>query len=54
MEVCVLYYLAAINVVTFIVYGIDKLKAKKGNGVFRKPLCSYLPLLAEVLEHGVV
>ena len=26
----ILYYLAAINVITFIVYGIDKLKAKKG------------------------
>jgi len=25
-----IYYLLAINVVTFIVYGIDKLKAKKG------------------------
>ena len=26
----ILYYLTAINVITFIVYGIDKLKAKKG------------------------
>ena len=26
----IIYYLAAINVITFIVYGIDKLKAKKG------------------------
>lgn len=25
-----IYYLLAINVITFIVYGIDKLKAKKG------------------------
>lgn len=25
-----IYYLLAINIVTFIVYGIDKLKAKKG------------------------
>jgi len=25
-----IYYLLAINVVTFIIYGIDKLKAKKG------------------------
>ena len=30
MEVCISYYLAVINVITFIVYGIDKLKAKKG------------------------
>ena len=26
----VLYYLAAINAVTFLVYGIDKLRAKRG------------------------
>ena len=25
-----IYYLLAINVITFVVYGIDKLKAKKG------------------------
>ena len=25
-----IYYIIAINVITFIVYGIDKLKAKKG------------------------
>ena len=42
MEVCVLYYLAAINVVTFIVYGIDKLKAKKGK--WRIPEASLLLL----------
>ena len=30
MLVCISYYLAVINVITFIVYGIDKLKAKKG------------------------
>ena len=30
MEVCISYYLAVINVITLIVYGIDKLKAKKG------------------------
>ena len=30
MGIYILYYLAAINVITFIVYGIDKLKAKKG------------------------
>ena len=30
MGVCISYYLAVINVITFIVYGIDKLKAKKG------------------------
>lgn len=42
MEVCVLYYLTAINVVTFIVYGIDKLKAKKGK--WRIPEASLLLL----------
>ena len=30
MEIYLLYSLAAINVITFMVYGIDKLKAKKG------------------------
>ena len=30
MGIYILYYLAAINVITLIVYGIDKLKAKKG------------------------
>lgn len=31
MGICVLLYLAAINIVSFIVYGIDKLKAKNGD-----------------------
>ena len=26
----ILYYLIAINITTFFIYGIDKLKAKKG------------------------
>ena len=30
MMINYLYYLVLINVITFIVYGIDKLKAKKG------------------------
>ena len=30
MGTYILYYLASINAITFIVYGIDKLKAKKG------------------------
>ncbi len=30
MGIYILYYLALINVITFLVYGIDKLKAKKG------------------------
>ena len=30
MGVCLFYYLTAINITAFIVYGIDKLKAKKG------------------------
>lgn len=30
MGISVLYYLAVINTITFMVYGIDKLKAKKG------------------------
>ena len=30
MKVGLLYYLAIVNITTFVVYGIDKLKAKKG------------------------
>ena len=30
MKIGVLYYLAIVNITTFVVYGIDKLKAKKG------------------------
>ena len=30
MGTYILYYLTAINVITFVVYGIDTLKAKKG------------------------
>ena len=30
MGVCLFYYLTAINITAFIVYGIDKLKAQKG------------------------
>ena len=29
MKIYLLYYLAVVNTITFIVYGIDKLKAKK-------------------------
>ena len=32
MVIYLLNYLVLINVITFIVYGIDKLKAKKGRG----------------------
>jgi len=41
MEIFI-YYLLAINVVTFIVYGIDKLKAKKG--LWRIPEATLLML----------
>ena len=30
MAIYILYYLIAINVIAFFIYGIDKLKAKKG------------------------
>ena len=30
MKVGLLYYLAIVNITTFVVYGIDKLKASKG------------------------
>ena len=43
MGVYILYYLIAINVITFLTYGIDKLKAKKGKWRIRE---STLLLLA--------
>ena len=39
MANALLYYLIFINVVTFLVYGIDKWKAKKAAGAYRKQLC---------------
>ena len=42
METWILYYLAIINAITFIVYGIDKLKAK--NGKWRIPETTLLLL----------
>ncbi len=42
MSNVIAYYLFGINFITFIGYGIDKFKAKKVNGVFLKPPCSYL------------
>ena len=42
METWILYYLAIINAITFIVYGIDKLKAK--NGKWRIPEATLLLL----------
>ena len=41
----VLYYLAAINVVTFFVYGIDKLRAKRGAWRISEKTLFLLPLL---------
>ena len=41
----VLYYLAAINVVTFLVYGIDKLRAKRGAWRVSEKTLFVLPLL---------
>lgn len=35
----VLIYLVVINVVTFFIYGIDKWKAKRPNGVSRNRPC---------------
>ena len=41
----VLYYLAAINLVTFLVYGIDKLRAKRGAWRIPEKTLFLLPLL---------
>ena len=39
MANALLYYLIVINIVTFLVYGIDKWKASKAAGAYRKYLC---------------
>ena len=49
---CLAYYLLAINAVAFIVYGIDKYKAKKPSGVFLKPRFCYWLYLEEASGHG--
>ena len=41
----VLYYLAAINLVTFLVYGIDKLRAKRGAWRIPEKTLFLLPIL---------
>ena len=41
----VLYYLAAINVVTFLVYGIDKWRAKRGAWRISEKTLFLLPIL---------
>ena len=35
MSMLLLYYMIGINAITFIVYGIDKLKARKGRPILR-------------------
>ena len=40
-----LYYLAAINLVTFLVYGIDKLRAKRGAWRVSEKMLFLLPIL---------
>ena len=36
MHLCSLYYLLAVNVVTFILFGVDKYNARKGNRRIRE------------------
>ena len=42
---CLLWYLAAVNVVTFTVYGIDKSKARRGAWRIPEKTLFLLPLL---------
>ena len=42
---CLLWYLAAVNVVTFTVYGIDKRKARRGTWRIPEKTLFLLPLL---------
>ena len=41
----ILYYFAAINLVTFLIYGIDKLRAKRGAWRIPEKTLFLLPLL---------
>ena len=41
----IIYYLIIINIVTFLVYGIDKLKAKKAQGRIREASLLMLAIL---------
>ncbi len=41
----ILYYLAAINIITFFVYGIDKRRAKKGAWRISEKTLFLLPIL---------
>ena len=43
MNFLITYYILGINVITFVIYGIDKLKAKKGQ--WRTPEASLLGLV---------
>ena len=49
---CLAYYLLAINAVTFIVYGIDKYKAKEAKCAFQKPRFYCWLHLEEASGHG--
>lgn len=50
---CLAYYFHAINAVAFIVYGIDKYKAKKAKWRISEATLLLLAVLAEVLGHGL-
>uniref|UniRef100_UPI003FF13E6C DUF1294 domain-containing protein n=1 Tax=Alloprevotella sp. TaxID=1872471 RepID=UPI003FF13E6C len=50
---CLAYYFLTINAVAFIVYGIDKYKAKKAKWRISEATLLLLAVLAEVLGHGL-
>ncbi len=54
MTTAILIYIFAINAVTFIVYGIDKYKAKHDKWAYPKLHCSCLPSFAAASGLGVV
>ena len=39
MVIIILYYLLAVNIATFFLYGIDKYKAKNTNGAYLRLHC---------------
>ena len=55
MANALLYYLIVINIVTFVVYGIDKLKAKQGSLRYAPAALLSLPLINAIdqEDHGI-
>ena len=54
MNEALLYYLIVINIVTFLVYGIDKWKAKKGSWRISEATLLILAVISGSIAHCLV